>query len=86
MTKLSSAGAILSGTNGYTGGGLNGPIQGIAFDSSGNAWVADYSGNSVTELSSTGVFLSGANEGYTSVSLERSIWDRDRWLGQRLGE
>ena len=37
----------------YTGGGLNGP-QGIAIDGSGNAWIANLSGSSVTKISSAG--------------------------------
>ncbi|WP_158822294.1 NHL repeat-containing protein [Granulicella sp. S156] len=63
VIKLSSAGTILSGTNGYTGGGLNRPV-GVAIDASGNAWVTNHGANSVTELSSAGAILSGTN-GYT---------------------
>jgi len=43
----------------FTGGGLNSPAA-IAIDASGNAWVANAGGNSVTELSSTGNLLTGA--------------------------
>lgn len=38
----------------YTGGGLNVPSA-VAIDASGNAWLSNYGGNSVTELSSLGV-------------------------------
>ena len=64
VTVLSSSGAALSN---YTGGGLDGPI-GIAIDGTGNAWVTNDSGNSVTEISSSGAFPSGAN-GYSGGGL-----------------
>jgi hypothetical protein len=51
----------------FTGGALSSPHS-IAIDSSGNAWVPNYEGNSVTELSSTGAVLSGTN-GYTGGAL-----------------
>ena len=63
VTKISSAGAFLSGANGYTGGGLDNP-ENVTIDGSGNAWVANEGDNSVTELSSVGAILSGPN-GYT---------------------
>ncbi|AEU35977.1 NHL repeat-containing protein [Granulicella mallensis] len=66
VTEISSAGAVLSGTSGYTGGGLNNP-EGIAIDTSGNAWVANQRGVAVTEISGSGSFLSGAT-GYTDPS------------------
>jgi sugar lactone lactonase YvrE len=59
----------LSLTLNYTGGGLNGPV-GSAIDSAGNVWVPNNGGGSVTELSPTGTFLSGAS-GYTSGGLNR---------------
>jgi hypothetical protein len=67
VTELSSAGVNLSGTNGFTGGGLNGP-EGIAIDSSDNAWVTNGTGNSVTKLSSSGVPISPSS-GYTGGAL-----------------
>jgi hypothetical protein len=60
VSKFSNSGALISPSNGYTGGGLNWPA-GIAIDGSGNAWVANSVGNSITELSSSGSVLSGAN-------------------------
>jgi streptogramin lyase len=48
----------------YTGGGLSWPA-GIAVDASGDVWVANASGSSVTEISPSGVLLTGA-AGYGS--------------------
>jgi len=62
---LSSANDFSLGIN-YTGGGLSDPF-GIAVDGAGNAWVSNQ-GGSVTEISSTGGFLSGTN-GYTGGGL-----------------
>jgi hypothetical protein len=44
----------------YTGGGLNSP-HGVATDASGNVWVANTSGNSVSEFASSGAPVSGAS-------------------------
>ena len=71
VTKLNNAGAALSGTSGYSGGGIAAP-RGIAVDGAGNVWIANnYSASSfnggkgsITELSSTGTVLSGAANGY----------------------
>ena len=40
VAKLSPTGLVLSGSGGFTGGGLSEP-NGIAIDGSGNAWVAN---------------------------------------------
>jgi hypothetical protein len=65
VTELSSSGAPVSGSP-YTGGGLNN-CAGIAVDRSGNVWVANdpagapvTGGNSITELSGSGSFVSGS--------------------------
>ena len=47
----------------YTGGGLATPY-GVAVDTSGNAWVTNESGNSITEIETGGTLLSGSS-GYT---------------------
>jgi streptogramin lyase len=59
VTKISSAGAVLSGTGGYATGGISGPAA-IAIDGSGNAWVANQTTSTVTELSSTGTATAGS--------------------------
>jgi streptogramin lyase len=51
----------------YSGGGLSGPY-GLAIDAAGNAWVANFTGNSVTKLSNLGAVLSGTG-GYTGGGL-----------------
>ncbi len=65
VSELSSNGAALSGSNGYTGGGLSSPA-GIAIDPAGNVWVPS-TGN-VVKFSSSGTILSGAN-GFTGGGL-----------------
>ena len=61
----------LSLTLNYTGGGIN-FAKGIAIDAAGNAWVTNQAGASVTEISSTGTFLSGPN-GFTGGGLNGPI-------------
>ena len=56
----------------FTGGGLSAP-EAIAIDSAGNAWVANAASNpSVTKISPSGSFLSGAS-GYTGSGLTSPI-------------
>jgi streptogramin lyase len=43
----------------FTGGGLNAP-DGLAIDASGNVWVANYSGNSITKLTNSGAPATGS--------------------------
>ena len=68
VVEVSSSGSFLSGANGYSGGGLQGPT-GVAIDILGNAWVTNQGGNSVTEISGTGLFVSGVS-GYTGGGLQ----------------
>jgi streptogramin lyase len=73
----------------FTGGGLSAPT-GIALDASGNAWIANAGGNSVTELSATGTPLTGPS-GYTgnnsifgaqAIAVDRTgnVWVADTLL------
>ncbi len=57
ITELSNLGAPISPSSGFVGGGVNEPVA-IAVDPQGNAWVANFSGNSITELSPAGTPLS----------------------------
>lgn len=54
----------------YTGGGLNGRPYDIAVDSSGDIWIPNYSGNSVTELAPNGTAISPLS-GYTGGGLDQ---------------
>ena len=55
----------------FTGGGLQGAL-GIALDGSGNVWITNKSGNSVTELSSSGAPLSPST-GFTGGGLQGPV-------------
>jgi streptogramin lyase len=63
VVELSSGGSVISGTNGYTGGGLSFPRH-IAVDGSGHAWVTNHNAGSLTELSNSGTAISTANGFY----------------------
>ena len=60
LSKLTSAGNVVSGS-GYTGGGVvsGGGGYMIALDGAGNVWIPLYSGKSVAEFSNSGDLLSG---------------------------
>ncbi len=66
---MSSTGQTVSGSSGYSGGGLSNPY-GIAIDGAGNVWAANNGGNSnsVSEFNSSGTPISGSN-GYVSNGL-----------------
>ncbi|MGH7778442.1 MAG: choice-of-anchor D domain-containing protein [Candidatus Binataceae bacterium] len=66
IAKMSPSGVVLSG-EGYSGGGLDYPVA-IAIDGSGGAWIADYGGNSITELDSDGNAVSPSS-GYVGGGL-----------------
>jgi hypothetical protein len=67
--ELSNSGALLSGSSGYTGGGIQSPLYGVAIDGAGKVWVV---GASLIELSSTGAILSGATGYQNSYYYEPS--------------
>jgi streptogramin lyase len=70
ISEFSSAGAPISTSSGYTGGGLNTPDL-LAIDTSGNVWAANYasSAGSVSEFSNTGTAITGSS-GYTGGGLD----------------
>jgi hypothetical protein len=68
VAELSSNGTILSGLNGFTGGGLA-ASTGIAIDPAGNAWVSGT--ENVVKFSGSGAVLSGTN-GFTGGGLNMS--------------
>jgi len=59
ITELSPLGAALSGTGGFTGGGLNEPAN-VAIDLSGNVWTADFGSGKVSEFTFAGAPKSGS--------------------------
>jgi streptogramin lyase len=74
LSEFSSTGTPISGSSGYTGGGLSAP-SGVAIDASGNVWAADNGvsggtegGNSLSEFSLAGMPISGST-GYTGGGL-----------------
>jgi hypothetical protein len=63
-----STGAAISGSNGYTGGGLN-KTAGIAVDAAGFVWIANSGNNSVSKFNvSNGVAVS-SSAGYTGAGI-----------------
>jgi len=68
VVELSSNGTVLSGSGGYTGGGLTSP-RSVAIDPEGSVWVPGYSGN-VVKFSNSGTVLSGTN-GFTGGGLNQ---------------
>jgi sugar lactone lactonase YvrE len=68
VSQFNTAGQPLSGSNGFTAGGLNYPVS-VAFDTTGNAWVVDYGNSHVTILSPSGAALSGTS-GYVSPQFQ----------------
>ena len=84
VTVLNSAGQFVSGSAGYSAGGIAYPIA-IAIDPNATAWVIDYFNASLTQLSSSGQPLSGPN-GYTSPQLPFPISiaidaSHNAWIG-----
>lgn len=66
LTELSSSGAAISPSTGFTGGGLNAPSA-VAIDPSGNVWVTNKNA-SVSEFSSAGTAISSSS-GFTGGGL-----------------
>lgn len=64
VTEINSKGQFLSGTAGYTTGGLNYPIA-VAIDTNSTAWVVDYGNSHLTLYNSSGQPISGA-KGYSA--------------------
>jgi streptogramin lyase len=62
VTELGSSGQVLSGSGGFSGGGVDFPVA-VAADSSGNIWISNYGVSTATVLSEAGAALSSA-QGY----------------------
>jgi len=86
VAELNSSGQPLSGTNGFSAGGMNAPIA-IAIDTNNTAWVVDYGNARVTLLSSTGAPLSGT-AGYAAPTLAFPVSvaldaNHNGWIGNQ---
>jgi streptogramin lyase len=57
ITELASDGTVLSGANGFAGGGLNFP-EALTADAAGNIWITNYGNSTLTEFASDGTALS----------------------------
>ncbi len=67
LTELSSSGQILSGSGGFSGGGINFPVA-AASDSAGRIWTSNYGNSTTSLLSNSGTVISGSI-GFGSGSL-----------------
>jgi streptogramin lyase len=68
MTEFSSSSQLLSGANGFFGGGINFPVA-AASDTMGNIWVVNYGNSTVSVLANSGTAVSGA-AGYGGGQLD----------------
>jgi sugar lactone lactonase YvrE len=62
LTVLNSSGQVISSAGGYYGGGVFFPV-GIATDTDGSVWTANYGNSTASRLSDTGAAISGS-EGF----------------------
>ncbi|HWB32450.1 MAG TPA: NHL repeat-containing protein [Acidobacteriaceae bacterium] len=77
VQEVSSSGSVLSGSYGYTGGGIYFPFT-ITIDGSGDAWILDTTNctcsaigdGTIPELSNTGVSLGGSS-GHSTPSMNQ---------------
>jgi streptogramin lyase len=68
LTELSSSGQILSGSTGFSDGGVNFPLA-VASDSTGRIWTANYGSSTTSLLSNSGTAISGPS-GYGAGNLD----------------
>jgi hypothetical protein len=59
LTELSPYGIGLSGSAGYTGGGLTNPKDGMAIDGKGNVWTVSYSPDAVSWFAGANATING---------------------------
>jgi DNA-binding beta-propeller fold protein YncE len=82
LTKFSPLGAPLSGSSGFTGGGLSSPNS-LAIDASDNVLAANYQGSNVSKLTNAGApasIFSGASiqsPGNIAIDASGNIWVGD---------
>jgi hypothetical protein len=76
----------LSPASGYTDSTLNGPY-GLAFDLTGNLWIANTNASNLTEYASNGTFLKSVTGGgvsgpaYVAVDKSNNVWVANFGLG-----
>lgn len=74
ITKLSNQGAALSPSNGFIGGSYQ--VQGLAFDQSGNLWIASNGNNKIIVFpngnSDNALFYQDSNTGPFGVAIDQS--------------
>ncbi|MGH7850535.1 MAG: hypothetical protein ACREOP_09580, partial [Thermodesulfobacteriota bacterium] len=86
VTKLTPDGFSLSPPYGFTGGGMDGAGSGITIDQTGNVWIANKRGGSVSLLAPEGSPISPEGTGYkangNTSRVEGTIADYDGniWL------
>lgn len=84
-TKLDPTGYPLSPTFGFAGGGIDGAGFGIAIDETGNIWIGNYQGDSVSLLRPDGTPVSPEGTGFkaggsaskvqgTIIDYEGNVW------------
>lgn len=66
ITVFNSSGQPISGSGGFTAGGLDYPVA-IAIDTDGSAWAVDNGNSHISHLSSSGASLAGST-GYSDTS------------------
>lgn len=59
LTVLNASGQVTSGTGGYSAGGVFFPV-GLAADTDGSVWSANYGNSTASKLSDTGTAISGS--------------------------
>jgi DNA-binding beta-propeller fold protein YncE len=69
LSEFNSSGSPQSGSNGFSGGGIDGPY-GLAIDGLGNVWTANNFAWTISEFNSSGTAITGTN-GYSSTSLQK---------------
>ena len=81
VSKFNLSGSPLSGSSGYSTGGLNDPFS-IAVDTSGNVWVSNHVSATITALNATGTAIFGspipgaglASPHFMAIDLPGNIW------------
>jgi hypothetical protein len=72
LSEVSSTGTPISGSSGYTGGGLVNPFT-LAIDPSGDIWLTDSDpSTAISEFNSSGAAISG-NSGFTGGGLNAPV-------------